>query len=309
MKITTSEGLVKEVGNNFLSQHYQSVKSYHNSQNRSRPYKLGAFKGVGLGLEIEMGNDHLDDILNRLECEYEDYDCEEELVDDYTNQSTYALNKVVGGLVNYENDCSVRYGCELITRTMTKEFFDKDFPWEKFEPVVNEWYDEGQNTCGLHLHISANLLGDVGSQKRRRALQKLIVFTNYFSRRLTNISGREDLDQLDEYASFYYYGFDYIDTSNVNELKSWSYEALINSGDRYKALNLCNVKRYVDSGCIDTIEYRFFASTFKAKRIRAIVDLLWTITKNAKTVSWNNVTNLNCWLKGIKQETRDTLGI
>jgi hypothetical protein len=135
------------------------------------------------------------------------------------------------------------------------------------------------------------------------------VFTTYFATELTQISGREDYDQLDEYASFSNYRLEGIDDMDIKDIKSEAYYTLINSGDRYKALNLCNLKRNANSSGIDTIEYRFFASTFTAKRIRAIVDFLWTVTKNAKTISWKNVMDFNCWMKGIKPETLSTLGL
>lgn len=185
--------------------------------------------------------------------------------------------------VFFETDGSLGLGFENITQPMYENDF-KAFNWEEYLKTLQEesFRSHDTKTCGLHFHFSKWYLGTKDNDIRNNA-KKVCAFFDKHWNDLVKFSRRENTHYCTDHAQ--------ITTKDTN------YDDL--AYDRYFAVNLTNLHKF-NKG---TIEIRLCRGTLNPKTFRASFDLMLTIVKNAKKISWDNIDNLAMWLNGIEDNT------
>lgn len=235
------------------------------------------FKGIGIELEAE-GDDDLDtveEIINVDGIWYED-DC--------GNNEVY-----------FETDGSLDEGFELITRPHDRESFFR-MPWEKILEVYKRhgYHSHDGGNCGLHVHISRSVFGRT-QQEQDRAIAKLYRLFNERWSDLSKFSRRDSIETTDRGRD----GFYYCERAYVPAIKDVKrIMSDVNAMSRYHAINNKNNH---------TVEVRLGRGTLKLESFLSWIDLVATLAWNARKISFNNITDMNLWLKGIKPETAKAL--
>lgn len=202
---------------------------------------------IGIGCEIEIDREHYSSCAER--------DC------------LQALNETLGDRVVYEHDGSLDNGFEIVTRPHTIRAFLDEFPLEK---VLNICRDNGYSahdigTCGFHMHISRRFFGK-DSQTQERSIGKVVAFFDAFYLDLVKVS-RRDMSRASRWASR-------CGATTPDEAR----DKAKGSNTRYEAVNTTNSA---------TIEFRLMRGTLNAETLRATLDILLTICRNAKKATWN----------------------
>lgn len=195
------------------------------------------------------------------------------------------------GLIHLEHDGSLGdYGIEIVSNPMTIDYFKK-VDWAKLLKLCQEsgYYSHDANSsCGLHIHISRSVFGK-DEKSQELAIKKLVNFVNNFFDDFVKLS-RRNSTQVNDWCGKYYDNYTGVANSKrlIDRFNKGSH------GDRYFAVNLTND---------DTIEFRLFRGTLNLASFLASVDIVWNVFKNAKTISWENINNIEAWFKGINPKT------
>ena len=178
-----------------------------------------------------------------------------------------ALNETLGERAVYEHDGSLNNGFEIVTRPHTIRAFLEEFPLEKVLDICrNHGYSAHDvGTCGFHMHISRRFFGK-DSQTRERNIGKVIAFVDSFYNDLVKVS-RRDMSRASRWAS----RCGATTPDEARDKAKWS-------SSRYEAVNTTNSA---------TIEFRLMRGTLNAETLRATLDILLTICKNAKKATWD----------------------
>jgi len=126
-----------------------------------------------------------------------------------------------------------------------------------------------------------------GTDEKHQAngISKLIKFFETYWDEILKVSRRTQ-QQADDYARKY-------DVVNISDVKKLGKSK--NAG-RYYAVN--NTNR-------DTVEIRIMRGTLNVKSFLACIDFCVTVVRNSRTITWNDITDIPKWLKGIKPETKE----
>lgn len=260
-----------------------SVIEGYSESHRHTPTFFGEFKSVrdfaGIGFELEV-------------------DCKAE--NSYKNEDT-ALNlceesELEDGEMRFAHDGSLFYGFECISQPHTvKDFWDKQKKWDKMlKYLASRGYRSHDTcTCGLHVHVSRNMFGsDKATQDV--AIAKVYTFFDENWDDLVRVSRRRNFDYCDKNKLNW---DDYAEVSKgrTTKLKKWRHKSKYESG-HYVALN---------NGNSTTFEYRLGRGTLNPWSFFSWIDLVVTITKNARriTIEKVNSNDLVSWLGGIKETT------
>lgn len=235
---------------------------------------------VGLGFELEV-------------------DTKEEIFNSQNEKTARNLCSSCGleeSEMRYAHDGSLNYGFECISQPHTvKCFWEKQKNWERMLSYLREcgYSSHDTNTCGLHVHVSRGMFGKT-EEEQDKAISKVYVFFEENWADLVKVSRRTKFDYCDKNR------LSCEEKSKVeNKAKSvysaWK-ECSKYSGSHYVALN--NRNR-------DTFEYRLGRGTLNPQSFFAWIDLVLTITKNARRITVNKVisNDLLSWLGGIKEST------
>lgn len=245
------------------------IKDYHCAPaqvliGKTKKSWRGKWRGLGVELEVDQNGD------------------------EYNEELAEALQEIAGEALYFEHDGSLNYGFEIITQPHTVEAFYA-IDWAR---ILKACVDHGfkshdAGTCGLHIHISREMLGST-KQKQDLALAKLIQFYEIYWHDILKLSRRSEA-QADRWASSYC-------TSDDKQ----ALEIAKNRGalGRYRAINNCNDK---------TVEFRLCRGTLKLESFMAWVDFTLTIVKNAKRIKWRDVKKSTLWLRGLRPETIEHL--
>lgn len=227
------------------------------------------FKGVGIELEIDGGGES---------CKPSKY-----------------IQEALDNRVYVKHDGSLQNGFEIITHPHTIKAFN-EIQWEEplLELIKHGYRSHDIKTCGLHMHISRNML-------TKDNIAKLIYFVETHKYDLVRFS-RRDLTELEKWSGFYTEpdGIRHTPTFAGRVCKKLCYAIMTSYNDksphdyRYKALNLRKK---------ETIEFRFLRGTLNYKTFKASLDFLLTLVKNCKKVTWKNIDNTKMWLEGIEENT------
>ena len=224
------------------------------------------FKGFGLELEVDR-----DERNNR-----------------YERECVQELHNLLGERAVFERDGSLHYGFEIVTRPHTFKAFAQDFPLAKVLEICKRYGYKSHDTktCGLHVHISRRFFGREDAEQER-AVGKLIAFYDANYTEMVKAS-RRDIDRAGRWAAR-------VSAKNADEARSKAKRE--NAYNRYAAVNTINSA---------TIEFRLTRGTLNESTIRASLDYIFAIAKNAKRVLWSDAfEHPERMLKGIKESTKE----
>lgn len=183
-----------------------------------------------------------------------------------------------------ENDSSVSgYAMEIISDPQTlKKWYERR---NKIATIFNDLKNVGvtshdNNTCGLHVHVSRDGLGET-IDEQTRVINNIILILENFKQNIIKLT-RRDAEQLNRWSQFLsdYNGDDLRDVEKIKKC---------DKGGRYLAVNLNNYK---------TIEFRIFRGTLNVDTFYATLELVNNIITLAKRddirgVSFKQLVNLN----------------
>jgi len=197
--------------------------------------------------------------------------------------------------MRFAHDGSLSYGFECISEPHTvKDFWSKTDKWRKMLKYLSSHGYSSHNvgTCGLHIHVSRNMLGNTVSEQSS-AIAKIYTFFDQNWNDMAKVSRRSN--------------FEYCEKNNMSDsakynrkaktdYEKWRVDASRRSQNHYVALN---------NGNTNTFEYRLGRGTLNAWSFFSWIDLILTITKNARRITVEKVetNDLISWLGGITEST------
>lgn len=265
----------------FCAPHAVIEEYCESHRHNANPLFFGAdaegFKGLGFELEVETRQD-------RTKNEH--------------SEIAAKLTKATGleeGEVRFAYDGSIPCGFEIISEPHTvKEFWKKTPQWEAMlKYLTNEKYishDSGR--CGLHVHVSRNLLGKT-KEEQDSAIGKIYAFFDENWEELVRISRRTHT----EYCEKIKFPYDY--QNEKEKLTKWKKAVKDDRywlGGHHVALNNANS---------NTFEFRLGRGTLNTWSFFSWIDLIITIANNARRISNRKVetNDVVSWLAGIKEST------
>ena len=197
--------------------------------------------------------------------------------------------------MRFARDGSLNFGFECISEPHTvKDFWSKADKWRKMLTYLAYHGYESHNpgTCGLHVHVSRNMLGNTLSEQSS-AIAKIYTFFDMNWDDLVKVSRRRDFGYckkniMSDSAKY--------KTKAETMYEKWRVDASRRSQNHYVALN---------NGNTNTFEYRLGRGTLNAWSFFSWIDLILTITKNARRITVGKVetNDLISWLGGITEST------
>lgn len=187
-----------------------------------------------------------------------------------------------------KHDGSLNDGFEIVSHPMTLHYHINNMCWSDIlEKCVNMGYQShNTSTCGLHIHISKNSLGNTFEQIDDTIANILYFVEKHWQKML--LFSRRTQENINRWATRY--GIEPDDTPKklLDKAKK--------NFNRYQAINLLPT---------NTIEFRFFRGTLKYSTFIATLQLVYFICNFCKNV--DNINNFN-WLDFIsyieKSETQ-----
>ena len=165
-----------------------------------------------------------------------------------------------------KHDGSLNEGFELVTHPMTLSYHCSEFPWEELtrEAVRLGYRSYQTSTCGLHIHVNRDSLGDT-IQQQEEVIARILYFFEEHWNELVRFSRRKP-KQLSRWASRY---------GRKDDPKELMDKAK-RTFDRYTGVNLTNH---------DTVEFRIFRGTLRCQTILAALQLVDEICRTALVFS------------------------
>lgn len=231
------------------------------------------FCGLGFELEIENENNSRSD--------------HQAIARDLIQNCGFSENEL-----RYAWDGSVDYGFETISQPHTvKDFWNKLPLWENMlKYFVNNGYSSHDGgRCGLHVHVSRTMFGKT-EHEQDLAIAKVFTFFDENWDDLVKVSRRSYFGYCDRNTNWW-------SSSNSTKKKFEEWRKYSKgSGSHGTALN--NGNKY-------TFEYRLGRGTLNSWSFFSWIDLVLTITKNAKRISINSVcsNDIVSWLAGLRESS------
>ena len=165
-----------------------------------------------------------------------------------------------------KHDGSLNEGFELVTHPMTLSYHSREFPWEELtrEAVRLGYRSHQTSTCGLHIHVNRDSLGDT-VQQQEEVIARILYFFEEHWNELVRFSRRKP-EQLSRWASRY---------GRKDDPKELMDKAK-RTFDRYTGVNLTNH---------ETVEFRIFRGTLRCQTILAALQLVDEICRTALVFS------------------------
>lgn len=184
-----------------------------------------------------------------------------------------------------KHDGSLDDGFEIVTHPMTLGYHREQMPWEEVVTHCRTmgYYSHRTGTCGIHVHVSRNALGETCSEQED-SVARILYFVEAHWNKLLRFS-RRTKRQLRKWAARY---------GRKDSPKEVLDNAKSNGSGRYSCANLTNR---------DTIEFRIFRGTLKYNTIIATLELVDELCnlavnysdKQMQELTWTQfVTNLDC---------------
>lgn len=167
-----------------------------------------------------------------------------------------------------KTDSSLDCGIEIVTHPCSLEYHmeKKDVYKKTFSQLVdNKWRSHDTTTCGLHVHVSRDCLGDSTSDKELTVAKIMLIIDNLWDKGLVTFTRRKE-SELNRWAKRYCLAKDDVVESS-KQCKGMG---------RYFALNLTNT---------NTIEFRLFKGTLNIDTYMATIQLVSNIVDFAKDKS------------------------
>lgn len=235
------------------------------------------FAGIGFELEVDCNSSNSynnEDVAANL-CSEAGLDCDE---------------------MRFAYDGSLNYGFECISQPHTvKDFWNKQEKWSKMlKYLASEGYrSHDTTTCGLHVHVSRKMFGK-DKDTQDTAISKVYTFFDENWDDLVKVSRRKCFSYCDK-NKLNWDDYEEVDSGYATKYDKWKHKSKYERGHNV-ALN---------NGNRTTFEYRLGRGTLNAWSFFSWIDLIVTITKNARriTVTKVNSNDLVSWLGGIKETT------
>lgn len=180
-----------------------------------------------------------------------------------------------------KHDGSIDYGFEIVSHPMTMEYHKNSASWSALmEKAIEMGYRSHETeTCGLHVHVSRNSLGDTYGQQED-TIARIIYFIEKNWRNVLTFTRRSE-----------------------RNLERWArrYGVLADVEDTYKNVKKCGCNRYMCVNLLNdnTIEFRMFRGTLKHETFLAtleFVEALCTMCKGVEmeemeAITWTDFLN------------------
>ena len=202
------------------------------------------------------------------------------------------VEEILGeGRVVFETDGSLDDGFEIITSPHTFRAF-KTLDFKKvLETLSNlDCRSHDGGNCGLHIHFSKSLLGDKWYTNN---LAKLIYFYHKHYDAFFKIS-RRDANSADRWAGKINHVMEFIENYSPKKVIQLIKEKIVANAwvNRYQCINLRNSA---------TIEFRMGRGTLRYDTFKNWIDLHMALMTNVHKVTWDNLDNLDIWLKDVDE--------
>ncbi|WP_462282998.1 amidoligase family protein [Ruminococcus champanellensis] len=175
-----------------------------------------------------------------------------------------------------KSDGSLDEGMELVTHPMSLDYH-KSFCWEDIvrKAVYLGYRSHQTNTCGLHIHVNRDSLGDTRDEQEE-VVSRILYFVEHHWNELLKFSRRSEY-AINRWAARY--GYENTPKAIMEKAKKGNY-------GRYAAVNLCNY---------NTVEFRLFRGTLKYNTLIAAIELvnricdaaIYNTDENIAKLSWS----------------------
>lgn len=166
-----------------------------------------------------------------------------------------------------KSDGSLDDGFEIVTHPMTLDYHLHDMPWAAIlhEAVRLGYKSHMTSTCGLHVHVNRDSLGE-SRDEQEEVIERILFFVETHWAELFTFSRRSSYS-MNRWAARY--GIEKTGKAILDKAKK-------GSAGRYAAVNLCPYQ---------TIEFRLFRGTLKLNTLLATLELVNHIIDIALTMS------------------------
>jgi len=177
-----------------------------------------------------------------------------------------------------KSDGSLDDGMEIVSHPMTLNYHINYIPWQDvLETAARLGYRSHKtNTCGLHIHVNKESLGDT-QQLQEERISCILYFVERHWEELLKFTRRTEY-QMNKWAARYGY---------KNDPAEMIEYAKKHSNGRYSCVNITNY---------DTIEFRMFRGTLKLNFLIATIQLVDIICEMAITFSNDEIKSIG-WTK------------
>ena len=171
-----------------------------------------------------------------------------------------------GEHIYVKSDGSLDEGLELVSHPMSLEYH-KQFQWDELmkKAIYLGYRSHQTSTCGLHVHVNRNCLGD-SREEQDEVISRILYFVEHHWNELLKFSRRSEY-AMNRWASRYGY---------ENSARAILDKAKKGNNGRYAAVNLMNYS---------TIEFRMFRGTLKLNTFMATLELVNSIINTALNYS------------------------
>lgn len=186
-----------------------------------------------------------------------------------------------------KSDSSIDDGMEIVTNPMTLEYHLNTLNWEGIsKTAVRMGYRSHQtSTCGLHVHVNRDSLGEDESEQDE-TISRILYFVEHHWLELVKFSRRSE-SAMNRWAARF--GYEPTPKALLDKAKSYY--------GRYYAVNLCN--RH-------TIEFRLFRGTLKLNTLYATLQLVDRICETAISLDDDDLQALS-WSEFVSRITEPEL--
>lgn len=166
-----------------------------------------------------------------------------------------------------KHDGSLDEGFEIVTHPMSLDYHIKEMPWQEvLRKAISMGYgSHREGTCGLHVHVSRNALGET-YERQEAVIARILYFVEWHWEELLRFSRRTQ-EQLNRWAARYGY---------KEQPRDILDHAKKGPAGRYTCVNLENY---------GTIEFRIFRGTLKFNTLIATLQLVNQICDVAISLS------------------------
>lgn len=173
-----------------------------------------------------------------------------------------------------KSDGSLDDGMEIVTHPMTLEYH-KEFCWRSItrKAVYLGYRSHQTSTCGLHIHVNRDSLGD-SREEQESVISRILYFVEQHWNEMLRFSRRSE-SSMNHWANRY--GYEATPKAIMEKAKKG------NCG-RYAAVNLCNYA---------TIEFRLFRGTLKYNTLMAAIELVNQICDLAVAMTDDEIAKLS----------------
>ena len=187
--------------------------------------------------------------------------------DNESAESIYDIANQCEDVLYIKSDSSLDEGMELVSHPCSVQYHKQTFPWKEImkEAVDLGYRSHNTSTCGLHIHIGRNDLGET-PEAQEEVISRIMFFFESHWNEIFRFSRRGEY-AVNRWASRYGY---------KDRPKDILEDAKKTRKGRYTCVNITN---------LNTVEIRIFKGTLKWNTFMAAIELVDAICDNAIRLS------------------------